>query len=80
MIYDYPTENPQKATNDYNYRIFLENGTELNLSNLKEDIYSEVYLPIKDLDLAKFDYATLFADQGYDIYDKDSEFYNDICT
>ena len=81
MISDYPTENSQKATNDYNYRIFLENGTELNLSNLKEeDIYTEVYAPIKDLDLAKYESAELYAKQGYDKYDKDSKFYNDICT
>ena len=80
MISDYPTENSQKATNDYNYRIFLENGTELNLSKLNEDIYTEVYTPIKDLDLAKFEYTKEFAKQGFDIYDKDSEFYNDICT
>ena len=80
MISDYPTDDTQKATNDFDYRIFLENGTELNLSNLKEDLYTEVYTPIKDLDLAKFNYTKLFSEQGFDIYDKESEFYNDFCT
>ena len=41
MISDYPTDNTQKTTNDFDYRIFLENGTELNLSNIKKDFYSE---------------------------------------
>ena len=35
MIADYPSDNIQKVTNDYDYRIFLENGTELNLSCIK---------------------------------------------
>ena len=37
-------------------------------------------MPIKDLETAKFDNAIHFSEQGYDIYDKNSEFYNDFCT
>ena len=70
----------KSATNYYNYRFILENGTELNLTNINEDYYINVYVPIKDLDLAHFNYSLLFAEQGYDIYDKNSNFYNDICT
>ena len=44
MISDYPTDNKQKATNDFDYRIFLENGTELDLSTLEEDIYADIYV------------------------------------
>ena len=80
MIADYPSDNNQKVTNDYDFRIFLENGTELNLSNINEDFYIDIYTPIKDLDLARFNYSKIFAEQGYDIYDINSEFYNDICT
>ena len=32
------------------------------------------------MDLAKFNYAKIFSEQGYDIYDKNNEFYHDICT
>ena len=65
---------------DYIYEYILENGTILNLSSVKEDIYVYVYVPIIDLDLAKFNLAEEFAEKGYDIYDINSGFYNDFCT
>ena len=79
-IDDSKSEEENKATSEYDYRIFLENGTELNLSSIEEDVYVDIYVPIKDLDMAKFDNAVFFSEQGYDIYDKNSEFYNDFCT
>jgi len=36
--------------------------------------------PAKDLELVKFDLIKEYAEQGYDIYDKSSDFYNDFCT
>ena len=33
-----------------------------------------------DFILANFDYSIEFNKQGYDIYDKKSNFYNDICS
>ena len=68
------------ATTDYIYEYILENGTKLNLSSIEEDIYIDVYVPIKDLELAKFDLTKQFAEQGYDIYDINSDFYNDFCS
>ncbi len=68
------------ATSEYEYTFILENGTKLNLSNIKDDIYIDVYVPLRDLDLANYDYALEFAKQGYDIYDKNSDFYIDPCT
>jgi hypothetical protein len=32
------------------------------------------------LELANFNYALIFSEQGYDIYNKHSNFYHDICT
>ena len=68
------------ATTDYIYEYTLENGTILNMSSIDEDVYVDVYVPIKDLELAKFDLTKEFAEQGYDIYDINSDFYNDFCT
>ena len=68
------------ATTDYIYEYTLENGTILNMSSIEEDIYIDVYVPITDLDLAQFDTVKQFAEQGYDIYDLNSDFYNDFCT
>ncbi len=60
--------NENSATTDYDFKFILENGTELNLSNLKEGFYLDVYVPILDLVISKFNYSLLFTEQGYDIF------------
>ena len=80
LIVDYEGNDSNIVTNDYIYKFFLENGTELNLCNIKEDYYIDIYAPLTDLELANFNYSQYFAKQGYDIYDKNSNFYNDICS
>jgi hypothetical protein len=65
---------------DYIYEYILENGTVLDLNSIEEDIYVDVYVPITDLELAKFNLTKHFAEQGYDIYDINSAFYKDFCT
>ena len=78
FISDYPSNDLNMATSDYNYTFILENGTELNLNEINEELYVDIYVPIRDLDLANFQYTKYFAEQGYDIYTKNSNFYNDI--
>ena len=80
LLTDSKSTDLNTATSDYNFRIFLENETELNLSNIKEDLYIDFYVPIKDLDLANFNHSKYFSGQGFDIYNKSSDFYNDFCT
>ena len=80
VINNNKSEDLRKATSDYNYRVFLENSTELNLSSINEDIYVNIYVPIENLVLAKFNESIYFSQQGYDIYDKNSEFYHDFCV
>ena len=67
LITDYKSKDSQTATSDYNYKFLLENETELNLSIINEDLYVDFYVPIKDLDLANFNYSKYFLNQGYDI-------------
>ena len=80
FIVDSPTKYSNSSINDYAFALFLENGTELNLSNLNDNIVLNLSLPISNLDLANFNYALIFSEQGYDIYNKNSKFYHDICT
>ena len=80
LIIDYISIEVNSATSDFDYQLFLENGTFLNLSEIKEDFYVDIYLPIIDLILAKYNYSIYFADQGYDIYNKKSNFYHDVCS
>ena len=80
LIVDSPTKYSNSSINDYGFILLLENGTELNLSNLSEDIMVNVSIPISNLELANYNYALIFSEQGYDIYNKNSSFYHDICT
>ena len=79
-IFEYSQTDSNQATLGYDYEYYLENGTILNLSDIEEDVYVDVYVPITDLDLAKFNLTKQFAQQGYDIYNIHSAFYTDFCT
>ena len=79
LIVNSPSKYSNSSINDFDFILLLENGTELDLSVL-EDIKVNISIPIINLDLANYNYATIFNEQGYDIYDKNSSFYNDICT
>ena len=80
VIIDYLCKDNRTATSNYIFKFFLENNTELNLSKIDEDIYFDFYVPIKELELANFNHSLYFATQGYDIYNKSSNFYNDVCS
>ena len=80
IIIDHLFHDINYITNIYDFKLILKNKTELNISYLKEDFFINIYLPIIDFTSSNFDYCLLFDKQGYDIYDKDSNFYNDICS
>ena len=80
LISDQPSNDSWMATSDFYFKLLLENGTELNLSLIQDDIYLNIYIPIRNLDLANFNYYLYFTEQGYDIYNKKSKFYNDLCS
>jgi hypothetical protein len=80
IINEIPNYDSKLVTSNYDYKIVLENRTELNLSNINEDIYINIFSPIKDFNLSHFNYYLYFKKQGYDIYDKYSNFYNDVCS
>ena len=80
LIIESLTNNINNINRNYNYKLILENGTFLNLNKINEDSYIEVYVPITEFNLPNFNYCLYFAEQGYDIYDKKSNFYNDICS
>ena len=77
---EYPSNDPRQVTDDYNYKFILENGMELDLNEIKEDFYVDVSLPIRNLDAANFYYTKYFSKKGFDIYDKNGDFYNNYCS
>ena len=68
------------ALRNIDYKFFLQNGTLLNLENINEDIYADIYFHLIDENPPKYSYFLYFSQQGYDIYDKNSSFYNDKCS
>jgi surface protein len=64
LIADIPSEDSRSATSDFDFVLILENGTELKLSDIKEDFYVEIAMPIRDVDLANFDYLLYYEKQG----------------
>ena len=79
-IFYYINNNTNFVTSDYISKLFLENGTELNISKIEGKYYIDVNVPLINLESSNFNYSKYFARQGYDIYDKNSNFYNDICS
>ena len=66
-IYTYDYNNSNSAINDYNYKFIYESRKECNLSLINEEIIINVYSPIKNPDIIKYDYFKYFSQQGYDI-------------
>ena len=79
IIEDSISDEENMAISDYNYKFMLENGTELDLNNIEEDIFININVPILNLESVNFNYNIIFSQQGFDIYDKKSEFYTDKC-
>ena len=80
LIVDSISRYSNSTINDYGFVLFLENGTELNLSTLSEELKVKISVPIQNLELVNYDYAKIFSEQGYDIYDINNKFYHDLCT
>ena len=80
IINDYPSNDSQMSINNYDYKLVLENGTEIDLSKIYEDFYADLSIPLMNISISNFNYYKIFYEQGYDIYDKNSDFYNDTCS
>jgi hypothetical protein len=72
-------QNKNSAINSYNYGIFLENGTQLNMSKCDGKKIT-ISSPIVDAESAHLDQAIYFSELNYDIYNLSSEFYTDTCA
>ena len=79
LMVESPSHYVNPVTNDFNFILVFENGTELNLSNININISVNISAPITNLELAHYDYAVEFEKQGYDIYDMNDSLYNNFC-
>ena len=58
--------------------LLYENGTQAIIDDTIDGKVN-ISAPITHLESAHYNYAVYFREQGYDIYNKNSSFYNDIC-
>ena len=64
---DVLTKISNQATNDFNYEIYLDNGTEITDFSPCINISIEISSPIINFDIINYEEAKIFYDQGYDI-------------
>ena len=64
------------VSDDFDFVILFENGNEISIDR---DILTNISAPITNLELANYKFAISLKEEGYDIYDKNSAFYNDVC-
>ena len=74
------TKLSDKPTFDFAFELYLNNGTQIEDLSPCYDTPISISSAINNLDLVNFNSAVIFYDQGYDIYNLSSEFYNDKCT
>jgi len=77
---DAQTKMSNQPINDLDFEIYLDNGTQIEDLSPCKDIPISISVPITNLDIINYEEALIFEEQGYDIYDSSSEFYNDKCT
>ena len=77
---DSPNKDAKASTNVYNYGVYLEDGTLLDHINVCKESKISISSRITNPELVKLSEASYFNDLGYDIFDENSNFYNDKCT
>jgi hypothetical protein len=66
--------------NDFNFEVYLKNGTQLEDLSICKDITVFVSSPIINEDSLHLKEAQIFEEQGYNIYNLSSEFYTEKCS
>ena len=69
-----------RVTNQFQFEIYLKNGTQLKDLLVCDTFPISVSSSIAKLDLINYEKAEIFNSQGYDIYNLSSEFYKDKCS
>lgn len=75
-----PNKNKNSSVNVYNYRIYLENGTQLENLEICDGEKITISSKITNEELIKLEEAKYFASYGYNIYDINDDFYTNTCS
>ena len=77
---DYYAKISTHIINDFNFEVYLKNGTQLEDLSVCKDITIFVSSPIINEDSLHLKEAQIFEEQGYNIYNLSSEFYTEKCS
>jgi hypothetical protein len=77
---DSPNKDKNSSTKVFNYGVFLENGTQLDLISACKSEKVIISSVIVNFEKIKYQNASYFSDFGYDIYDENNSFYTDKCS
>ena len=77
---DSPNKDLSATTNTYNYGVYLVDGTLLDHANVCKNTKISISSPITKPELIKLKEASYFSKMGFDIFDKNSDFYSDNCA
>ena len=77
---DSPNRDICASINTYNYGVYLSDGTLLDHNTVCKESKISISSPITNEELVKLNEAVYFSEMGYDIYNEESNFYNDYCT
>ena len=67
------------SENNFDYEMHTRDGKNISNLSICDNTNIKISTPIKDLDVINYYEAEYFSKQGYDIYNKSSEFYYDYC-
>ena len=77
---DSPNKDISATTNTYNYGVYLADGSLLDHNEVCKESKISISSPITNPELVKLNEASYFSDIGYDIFNEESNFYNDYCS
>ena len=77
---DYLSKFSNKSTFDFNFELYLDNGTQIEDLSPCYDYPISISSSINNLNIVNFNSAVIFHEQGYDIYNLSSDFYTDECS
>ena len=73
-------KDPSSITSKCTYYIYDNDGNEIDINKYCSGIQISISSPIINLELLDYETGQLLSSYGYDIFDPNNEFFNDICA
>ena len=78
---DTPRKYSNETINNFNFELYFDNKTKIDNLDICKNIKMKVYSPIIYSEIISLELAKYFYEQGgYNIFNKNDSFYNDVCS